>query len=259
MIPYFVFDKISIGPVQIYVWGLLVGLGFLAGYLLLLHLAKREKLVMEKIIGLVLVVFLGGVFGGRLFFLLQEPERFLADVSLLWDPKSGSMFWGGLLGAIFFGWLYLKIIQSFSFVKTPAGKDFWRTADLLVLPALLGIAIARLGCFLINDHQGAPTSLPWGILWPDGIARHPVALYEILLGLSLFAAFWFLRKKIHRPGDLFLYFLSAYSAGRLVLDFGRSRDGFYADPHWGALTVSQLFCLIILAASLFFLFSKKPA
>jgi prolipoprotein diacylglyceryltransferase len=53
--------------------------------------------------------------------------------------------------------------------------------DLLAVPLCAGIALGRVGCFLAGPadrtHASA-TALPWGVDHGDGIARHPVALYE---------------------------------------------------------------------------------
>jgi prolipoprotein diacylglyceryltransferase len=49
------------------------------------------------------------------------------------------------------------------------------------LPLAIGIAVGRLGCFFagLDDFTyGTPTTLPWGHDFGDGIARHPVQLYE---------------------------------------------------------------------------------
>src|SRR3954452_14484301 len=56
-----------------------------------------------------------------------------------------------------------------------------RTGARFALPLALGIAIARLGCFLagLDDFTyGTPTTLPWGHDFGDGVPRHPVQLYE---------------------------------------------------------------------------------
>ncbi len=241
MLPYFIFDQFSIGPVVVRTWGLLVGLGFCVGYFWLLDQARKKSLDPVKIIWLSLVIFIGAIFGSRLFYLLQAPQRFLNDVSLLWSVNGGSMFFGGLVGAIFFGWLYIKWVKL----------DFWQIADLAAPGVALGMGIGRIGCLLINDHQGAPTGLPWGISWPDGIVRHPVALYEALAGFLLFVLLWWLKDKLTKPSQLFLTFLAGYSVIRFLLDFLRASQGYLADPRWGIFTVSQwltLFVLIIVCA-----------
>jgi phosphatidylglycerol:prolipoprotein diacylglycerol transferase len=247
MIPYFVFDQINIGSVKLYTWGLFVGLGFSAGYLLLLFLAKRKNLALEKAVWLALSVFVGGFLGARLLYVLQEPQNFLYNLPLIFDKSGGGMFMGGLLGAIFLSWLCIKWKKL----------NFWEMADILVLPACLGIGIGRLGCFLINDHQGAITALPWGILWPDGALRHPVALYESLLGFGLFFIFWRLYKGGKKDGQLALAFLASYSGIRFLLDFTRESQGVWVDIHWGIFSVSQWVAGIIFLISLALFIHKR--
>ena len=56
-----------------------------------------------------------------------------------------------------------------------------RTGARFALPLAVGIAVGRIGCYLagLDDFTyGTPTSLPWGHDFGDGIARHPVQLYE---------------------------------------------------------------------------------
>jgi prolipoprotein diacylglyceryltransferase len=93
----------------------------------------------------------------------------------------------------------------------------------MVFPLLLGLVIGRLGCHLsgLTDGTfGTPTSLPWGIDFGDGIARHPTNLYEIgflvLLALLLSA----LERRCPLPnGRRFELFLAGYLLFRLLVEF----------------------------------------
>ncbi len=59
------------------------------------------------------------------------------------------------------------------------GKPFLATIDEAVVPAAFLFAVGRIGNFLEGGVVGAPTALPWGVVYPDlDSARHPVALYE---------------------------------------------------------------------------------
>jgi len=202
MLPYFVLDQITFGPIKIYTWGLFVGLGFSAGYLLFYYLAKKESLAPKKIAGLGLAIFFGAILGAKILAAATLPGGLFKNISLIFSQHSGVAFIGGLIGAILFGWGYVRIIMKGDkippnppFLKGGAGGvNFWHIADLLVLPICLGIGIGRIGCILINDHQGAITNLPWGILWPDGVLRHPVGIYESLVGFGLLAVFWWVQK-----------------------------------------------------------------
>jgi phosphatidylglycerol---prolipoprotein diacylglyceryl transferase len=71
-------------------------------------------------------------------------------------------------------------ILAVEFYKRCAGIRA-RTGARFALPLAIGIAIGRIGCFLagLDDFTyGTPTTLPWGHDFGDGIARHPVQLYE---------------------------------------------------------------------------------
>ena len=98
MIPYFVIDQITLGPIKLYTWGLFVGLGFGAGYLWFYYLARQKELAPAKIAGLALAIFAGAILGAKI---------------LAWAlAGGGAMFIGGLLGAIVCGWKYVKILNS---------------------------------------------------------------------------------------------------------------------------------------------------
>jgi prolipoprotein diacylglyceryltransferase len=65
---------------------------------------------------------------------------------------------------------------------------------------------------------GAPTTLPWGWNYGDGVPRHPTALYEIL-GLGVIAVGLRRARFLREPGDRFRGFMVAYLALRFGLDF----------------------------------------
>ncbi|HEB01467.1 MAG TPA: prolipoprotein diacylglyceryl transferase [Candidatus Portnoybacteria bacterium] len=245
MIPFKVYDQINIGPVVIYTWGLMVGLAFIAALLLILWQTKRKKINLEQILTLVIFVFIGAFLGARLFYVLEHLAYFLENPleSLkLW--AGGLSFYGGLIGATFLGWLYLKKVRL----------NFWSVADMVAPALALGIFIGRIGCSLINDHLGSLTNLPWAIKYIDGTIRHPVAEYLSLNGLVLFFFLWLISRKVKKEGFLFIIFLFWYSISRFLLDFTRCYDLPSCDPHFWGLTTSQYFSLglLILASCLFY-------
>ena len=90
----------------------------------------------------------------------------------------------------------------------------------LTAPALpAAYALGRIGCFLVGDDYGRPTTLPWGVAFPresrppppdhwPGIsgfrfrrasppdtllAVHPTQLYEAVLMIAVFMVLWRLR------------------------------------------------------------------
>lgn len=230
MLAYRIYDQLSFGPFTIYTAGLFLALAFLTGFLIALFEAKRKKINQNLIINLSIVILLAGFLGSRLGFIIQFPKYYLANPLQFFSIWQGGLaFYGGFLTALFFSWLYLRIKKG----------NFLRIADIFALVLPLGIFIGRIGCFLINDHKGIITSLPWGIVWSDGLARHPIAAYLSLAGLLIFIFLWFFRKKISKDGQLFILFLILYSVSIFLLDFLRQ------DPHYFGLSLNQWTSIII--------------
>jgi len=277
MIPYFSYTQINLGPVTLYTWGLFLGMAFLVGSWLVLREAAKKGIEQKNVFWLIIFIFVGGLVGSRLAYILQFPKYYLfhpLEIFQVW--AAGLMFYGGLLGAGIAGWLYLKYIWN----KDKAGRliclgkslrsndrvpskskrpalsfriFFLQIADIFTPAIALGIFISRIGCSLINDHQGAITNLPWAILWPDGALRHPVAGYLALNGLIMFLVLWFLRSRLKKPGQLFIIFLFWYCLSRFFLDFTRATDTILADPDYLGLFISQWISLFIIGGLFIYL------
>lgn len=95
----------------------------------------------------------------------------------------------------------------------------------------------------IEDHTvGLPTTLPWGINFGDGIARHPTSLYEILLLLWCFIGLRQLDSYATLPdGMRFKLFLSTYLIYRFLVAFIQPSYLWF-----GMLSAIQLACLACL-------------
>jgi prolipoprotein diacylglyceryltransferase len=66
-----------------------------------------------------------------------------------------------------------------------------RTGARFALTLAVGIAVGRIGCYFagMDDFTfETPTTLPWGHDFGDGVARHPVQLYEsfAMAGFAIF-------------------------------------------------------------------------
>jgi phosphatidylglycerol:prolipoprotein diacylglycerol transferase len=176
----------------------------------------------------------GAAGGARLLALLECPAE-------LW---SGAIPWARLagktvVGAIAGGWLAVEGVKRALGIES-------RTGDLLAIPLAVAIAIGRIGCLLtgLDDHTiGAPTALPWGIDFGDGVRRHPAPLYEILFLFCLALALARWRARAPRRGDLFRAFVAAYFAFRLLVDFWK-----HADCRWLGLSMIQWVTVLALSA-----------
>lgn len=225
MLPYFFFPEINLGFFTLQTWGTMVALGFAVALGLTLKLSEQFEVERERVWEIFLWVLPGAFVGSKLLFELFH-FAFGEPVSL--SLTSGFSVAGALAGAL----------ATTGIVARKHRLDFFRLLDCLTLAGLVTLCFTRLGCFLLSDHLGSPTILPWGIMWTDGSVRHPVALYHLLMlaGLSLFA---FQRIHVWREGQLFLFVSVSYAASTLLLDFTRCTDLTICDARYQGLTGSQ--------------------
>jgi phosphatidylglycerol:prolipoprotein diacylglycerol transferase len=240
MIPYLAIEFLKIGPFTFYVWGFFIALAFLVGLVWAIWQGRKIGIDDKKIIYLVIFIFLGAMFGARLLYVLQWPADFFSDPLMFFRiGEGGMMFYGGLLGGLLAGWLYIR-----------KWENRWKFISALTPVFPLAMAVGRIACFLSNDHLGALTNLPWGIRWPSGSLRHPVALYLILFNLALAGFLFWYRRKTKLPGQVFFAFLILYGVVRFLLDFTRD---FSADPHYWGLAVSQWISIAVAIIALKYL------
>ena len=149
-----------------------------------------------------------------------------------------------IAGAVAGGIVGVEIFKLISGIRGSTGGQF-------VAPLALGIAVGRLGCFfagLPDFTYGTPTSLPWGVDFGDGIARHPVQLYESA-GMLLFLGFYLngLRMKsefIRAQG--FYLFVGWYAVQRFAWEFLKPYPAVL-----GPFNVFHLICIALLLYSVF--------
>ena len=155
---------------------------------------------------------LGALFGAKLLvmfqhvYLLGQDWRLFLQVLLQGKTIVGALL-GGLIG--------VEVTKKLIGLRRSTGDSF-------VYSVLWGTAIGRVGCFLtgLSDRTyGIATSLPWGVDFGDGIARHPTQLYEIGFLLLLFVILRGYERRLRREGDLFKFYMIAYLSFRLFVDF----------------------------------------
>ncbi|MHB0977194.1 MAG: prolipoprotein diacylglyceryl transferase [Candidatus Aquicultorales bacterium] len=227
----------KLGPVSINSWGILVALGVIAGLLVARKRAKEIGLAYEHVLDLTLYLMVGGLLGARLLYLTFYPSIFLNDPMEIFSVWQGGMsIHGGVIGGLLAGLIFVR----------RRGLAFWRLADLTAPSLILGQAIGRIGCFLNGDSYGLTTSVPWAVKFPalPGL-RHPTQLYEAVLDIGAFFLLWSRREKTKFEGELFLYYVVAYSFIRGVVEF------FRASPKvLGPISPAQIASVVAIAVAL---------
>jgi len=224
MIPYKQITEplFSIGSFNVQAWGLMVSIGFLVGLLIVTLEAKKRKMNLDVLYALALSLFVGGVLGARIGWILTEAPSGLSFMDYLNIWNGGMISFGGLIGG-------LASMGAYAWHKKIKLMNY---LDVFAVGLPIGMAIGRVGCYLIGDHLGKGTVMSWAILH-YGQLTHPVILYEIIWLIGTFFLIMHLKNKGLQGGSLFMTFLASYSIGRIVIDFAR------VDPTYFGLTVAQ--------------------
>jgi len=229
----------------------LVGI-LLMGYFVIKECRRRE-LDDNEVIVFFLIIGIGVVVGSHILYALTQIRHF----PLLFKVGSfkeffqtayyifgGSVFYGGLLGGILAGVIFLHK------KKLPFG-DF---ADLAAPAAALFHAFGRLGCFFSGCCYGIECG--FGVVYqysaiPDanGVVRFPVQLCEACVELILFAVLWYFYRKKKYTGKLLQIYLMCYAVARFFLEFLRGDEyrGFLL-----GISTSQFISILILAGVILF-------
>lgn len=217
----------SLGPLHFRWYGLMYVLGFLASYYLVRRQIRETgfRQLGDHFENLNMVLILAVVIGGRLgYVLFYNFSYYLAhplEIPATWS--GGMSFHGACLALIGGGWLFCR----------RKGIDFWQAADLYAATIPIGIGLGRIGNFINGELFGRVTTLPWGMVFPDGgpLPRHPSQLYESLLeGLLLFALLWTLRRRPWQEnhfwphGSILALFLAGYGCMRIIVEYFREPD-----------------------------------
>jgi len=247
----------KIGPITIYSFGAMVALGFLTAYWISVAEFRRRGLPKPKDLAssLLLLAFVGGLVGAKLFHLLEHPEELRGDPLGALVSPAGLTFHGGfLVAAALFLWYIWRH-------RLP----LWRIADAIAPALILAYGIGRIGCHLAGDGDyGIPTDVPWAVTYPKGtvptlsalnpelrrryeelfpgrpvpedIPVHPTPIYEALAAGAIFALLWRLRRSMPE-GKLFALYLVLAGLERFLVEFVRLNP-----TYWG-LSQAQWFAL----------------
>ncbi|HEY5713076.1 MAG TPA: prolipoprotein diacylglyceryl transferase family protein [Allosphingosinicella sp.] len=204
----------------------------------------------------------------RLLYTWRLKELAAGVVKLTGPLYVVALAFGAILGAWAFGSLntgyYALPHASHSIAGALAGGiiavEFYKgvrgvtgsTGVIWVGPIALGIAVGRLGCLfagLGDETYGIPTGIPWGVDLGDGIARHPVQVYESLAMLAFLAVYLVgLRRRAAWTRDRAFYlFILFYAAQRFVWEFLKPYPRLV-----GPLDVFQLLALAMIFYALVF-------
>lgn len=246
-------ELLSIGPLSISPFGVLLALSFLSAYWQLQRGLRRVGVGGPEDASEILIwAGVGGVLGAKLYYAVLY-----GDWGLL-VTRSGLVWYGGfILGAI-----------AVALAIRRRGLPMAPTIDAAAVAVALGYGVGRVGCFLVGDDYGRVTELPWGVEFPVGLppttagllrsvfgmeippdvpadqlmAVHPTQLYETAAALLI----WWIGSRVlspqRVPGTVACLVVGLLAVERFAVEFLRAKD----DRFFGTLTVAQMISLAVI-------------
>jgi phosphatidylglycerol:prolipoprotein diacylglycerol transferase len=258
---------IRLGPITVTGYGIMMMVAFLVSGWVIQRELRRRGLIEDYAADMVVAAVIGGIIGGKLYYaaLYQDSGSLFSRGGLVWYGG----FIGGVAAVLLNGWRRRVPLRFTLEIGAPA--------------LAVGYAVGRVGCFLVQDDYGVPTSLPWGMRFPSGwppstvanlsrdfgltfppetpptdvLAVHPTQLYETALMLLAFWLLWRLRTHEHAAGWLFGVYLALAGTERFLIEFVRAKD----DRFLGPFTLAQGVSVTIFAVGVWLMarWSRKDA
>jgi phosphatidylglycerol---prolipoprotein diacylglyceryl transferase len=134
-------DRFPPDGIPIHGFGVMLFVTFLVCVWVLGRLAMKwgTRLPKERVQDLVIVVFISGLVGARITYMIQYGVPFSQFIRI-WE--GGIVLYGGIVTGM------LAFLLFYRWVLKPAGVSMWKLADAAGPALALGIALGRVGCFL---------------------------------------------------------------------------------------------------------------
>ncbi len=260
MIAYPDIDPVAfeLGPVAVRWYGISYIVGIGAAWWLLARRARRAEYgwSAEQVSDLIFFGAVGAILGGRLgYVLFYNLPAYLSEPLAIFKVWQGGMsFHGGLLGVFVALWWLSRRLQ----------RPLFAVTDYLIPVVPVGLFCGRLGNFANGELWGAPTGLPWGMIFPDpragGVPRHPSQLYEAgLEGIVLFIVLWWFSARIRPTRSVSGLFLVLYGVLRCGIELVREPDGQLGYLAFGWLTMGQILSFPMIVFGVWLLASARAA
>jgi prolipoprotein diacylglyceryl transferase len=213
-------NQISLGPLNLRFYGLMIALGVIAGVWLLGKQLEQHRLGTTDDAGSIAVWgVIAGLIGARLYHVVTDWSRFSDDLGAIpqvWEGGLGIP--GGLIAGILAG-------------SWQARRRGFRPGVILTFgaPAIaLAQSIARWGNWFNQELFGKPTDLPWALEIDDehlpsgfasGTTFHPAFLYESMWNLALCVVLLRIQRRFRlAPGRLLAVYSIGYGTGRYWIE-----------------------------------------
>lgn len=220
----------SIFGFSIAFYGVIIGLGVLAGILMVAHMAKISRQDPELYWDFAIYAVIFSVIGARIYSVAFEWEYYKDDLLSIFNTRNGGMaIYGAVIGAFITLFIYAKIKKQNAFLMGDTG----------VFGLILGQIIGRWGNFMNREAFGGYSDNLFAMRLPieavrnkdisDSIASHivegtnyiqvhPTFLYEGAWNVFILILMIIYRKHKKFQGEMCLFYLGGYGLGRFFIE-----------------------------------------
>lgn len=226
--------SISIFGFDIYFYGIVIALAMVAGIYLAMWVAGKTKQNPDDYFNLALVAIVTALICARLYYVIFSWDYYKDHLLEIFSFRGGGLaIYGGVIGGVFTCLIYGKVKKL----------NYALLMDTACTGLVLGQSIGRWGNFFNREAFGGYTDNLLAMRLPldavrisevteemmahkvveDGVTYiqvHPTFLYESLWNLGVLAVLLVLTlknvKRFH--GEIFLYYLLLYGAGRFWIE-----------------------------------------
>ena len=248
----------SIFGFEIAFYGLLIGIGVLAGILMAAHMAKVTGQNPDEYWDFAIYAVLFSIVGARIYYVVFAWDYYKDDLPGIFRLRNGGLaIYGGVIAAFITLFVYGRLKK----------RNPLLMGDTCMPGLILGQAIGRWGNFMNREVFGEyydglfSMQLPVEAVRardiseniashiPDGanyINVHPTFLYESVWNLLVLTALLTFRKHKKFDGELCLLYFGGYGLGRFVSEGIRTDTLFIPGT---SLPVSQVLALLMVIFS----------
>lgn len=225
-------NHVSVFGFEIAYYGIIIGLGMLAGIWVAQRDAKRRGQDPELYLDFALYGIIFSIIGARLYYVIFEWDYYRENLLQIFNLRAGGLaIYGGVIGAVLTLIVFTRIRK----------QSFFSMADSGVLGLVTGQIIGRWGNFFNMEAFGGYTDsllamriklsrINPNMLNEDVLSRkilengveyiqvHPTFLYESLWNLGLLCFMLWYRKRKKFDGEMLAIYLLGYGLGRFWIE-----------------------------------------
>lgn len=244
----------SVFGFQIAWYGVLIGIGIMAGVFLAAHVAKKENVNPDIIWDFIVYAIIFSILGARIYYVVFSWDMYKDNLMQIFNIRNGGMaIYGAVIAAFLTLYVYCRVKK----------QSFLQIADICMPGLVLGQAIGRWGNFMNREVFGEYTDNLFAMRLPieavrsrdisagiaaqivDGtnyIQVHPTFLYECMWNLALLCIMMLYRSHKKFTGEILLLYLGGYGLGRAWIE-GIRTDQLYVMGT--TIPVSQMLAIVL--------------